>query len=533
MNDEIDLPLRSRVHTTLTSSYANAYERFANRPALELASGDDMSYAELGDRARRIAGGLAALGAHKGDRAIILTKNRPEALVIDHAFMAGGFVRVALSFRLHPREVVDIARDCEPAVAFVEREYERAIVEAFAAEAISTKVIAIDEPTATEFSLGGLLTSEPIAPAAVDPEDIAYISYTSGTTGKPKGVMHSHRAMVACARNLMVEMDRIETSDVVLHVAPLTHLSGYLSMPLMMRGAKHICAATFSPEETLKTIEAKRVTVLPAVPTMLNMLIPVLESGEYDTSSLHTVIYGGSAIAPARLQKLGSYLGDVFLQVYGLTEIPFPLVSLSKQDHRFDPTQPPPERLGAAGRVTPFIQIRLVDEDGNDVPQGELGEIWARGDTTMSGYWGNPEATKEMMREDSWASTGDIARFDDDGYLHIVDRKKDMIVSGGFNIYPAEIEAVIYTIDGIREVAVIGVPDQKWGETVKAVISLREGAELTVEEIDEVCKRLIGAYKRPRLFEIIDDIPKASTGKIQRRVLRDREWAGSARKVGE
>ncbi|ALJ21912.1 class I adenylate-forming enzyme family protein [Microbacterium sp. No. 7] len=522
----------SRLQTTVTSAFAAAYARFAAHVAIESETGETLTYAELGDRARRIAGGLAALGVQKGDRVVIVTKNRPEAIVLDHASAAGGFGRVALSFRLHPREIADAALDCTAAVAFVEGDYEEAVAEAFAAAGVATRIIAIDESRTAAIGYADLLRSEPIVSPEVDPEDIAQLSYTSGTTGRPKGVILSHRSLMACARNLMVELDRLETSDVVLHVAPLTHLSGYLSVPLMMRGTRQIPVAAFDPVETLRLIEERGVTILPAVPTMLNLLLPALDAGDHDTSSLHTVVYGGSAIAPARLQKLGQHLGDVFLQVYGLTEVPFPLVSLSKEEHRFDPDQPPPARLAAAGRVTPFVQIRLVDDDGDDVAEGESGEIWVRADTMMSGYWGNPEGTSELLRPGGWAATGDVARIED-GYLYIVDRKKDMIVSGGFNIYPAEIESVLYGIEGVREVAVVGSPSVQWGETVKAFLSLHPGAEVTVAQVEDVCARLIAPYKRPRLVEIIDEIPKASTGKIQRRVLRDREWANAPRKIGE
>jgi acyl-CoA synthetase (AMP-forming)/AMP-acid ligase II len=212
--------------------------------------------------------------------------------------------------------------------------------------------------------------------------------------------------------------------------------------------------------------------------------------------------------------------------------VPFPLTALAKGAHKFDPSQPPPERLASAGRVTPFVELRLVKPDGTDAAPGELGEIWARTDTTMTGYWNRPDETHEVMRDDGWAATGDIGQAKD-GYIHIVDRKKDMIVSGGFNIFPSEVENVISQLEGVEEVAVIGVPDPKWGETVMAVVARRKGYEVSEADIDEICRSQIASYKRPRAFAFVHELPKTGSGKIMRRELRDKYWAGRTRSVGE
>ncbi|AHH17515.1 long-chain-fatty-acid--CoA ligase [Nocardia nova SH22a] len=522
----------SVVTATLTSAFDECYRRFSDRPAVIGEDGERLTYAELGNRARRLAGGLAELGMGAGDRAIVLLQNRPECFVIDHALAAGGFVRVALSYRLHAREIAQIAADCDPVVAFVDAEREVEFAAAAAEAGLSMTIVAVDAPR-TEIALrfDALLESAEIEPPHVVPEDLAWLPYTSGTTGEPKGVMLSHRSVLACARNLMVALDRIESDDVVLHVAPLTHLSGYLSVPYTLGGAAHLCAAKFEPVAALTAIAEHRVTVLPAVPTMLNMLLPHLESGSWNTDTLHTVLYGGSAIAPERLRRLVNCLGEVFVQGYGLTEVPFPLASLSKHEHRFDPDAPVPARLASAGRVIPFVEVRLVTPDGDIAAEGEEGEIQARGDTTMLGYWNRPAATADVLLADGWAATGDIGRFED-GFLHIVDRKKDMIVSGGFNVFPAEIEAAISALEGVAEVAVIGVPDPRWGEAVKAVVVVREGFDVAEGDIDAVCLERIASYKRPRSVEFVGELPKTGSGKIQRHVLRSRHWAGQERRIG-
>ncbi|WP_214368431.1 class I adenylate-forming enzyme family protein [Pseudonocardia sp. H11422] len=525
-------PRAGIVTATLTSAFAEAYRRFADLPAVVEGPGAVCTYAELGSRARRLAGGLAALGMRPGDRAVVLTKNRPESFVIDHALAAGGFVRVALSYRLHPREVAQIARDCGPAVAFVDGEREREVAAALAEAGLDVAVVALDEPQGPVAArYGELLAHDELASPRVEPEDLAWLPYTSGTTGEPKGVMLSHRSLLACARNLMVELPAIETDDVVLHVAPLTHLSGYLGITYAMRGAAQVSLPEFDPEQTLQAIGDHGATVLPMVPTMLNMMLPALESGRWRTDTLHTVLYGGSAIAPDRLTRLVACLGEVFVQAYGLTEIPFPLASLSKQAHRFDPGQPPPARLASAGRVNPFVQVRLRTPAGADAAEGEEGEIQARGDTTMLGYWNRPEATREVLLEDGWAATGDVGRLQD-GYLHIVDRKKDMIVSGGFNIFPGEIENAISALPGVSEVAVIGVPDPRWGESVKAVVAVLDGHQVSEADIEQVCRDRIAGYKRPRSVDFVPALPKTGSGKIQRHELRKRYWSDQDRRVG-
>ncbi|MBC3191791.1 AMP-binding protein [Pseudonocardia sp. C8] len=521
-----------RVTATLTSAFAEVYRRYPDRIAVRSLDGTACTYAELGARARRLASGLAGLGMRPGDRAIVLMKNRPESIVIDHALAAGGFVRVALSYRLHGREVVGVVRDCTPTVVFVDDERESDLAAALTEAGLDVQVVAVDAPrTRGAVGIGSLLDQPEIESPPVATEDLAWLPYTSGTTGEPKGVMLSHRSLLACARNLMVVLDAIESDDVVYHVAPLTHLSGYLSIPYTLRGATHVCVPKFEPAETLRAVGELGVTVLPMVPTMLNMLLSELDSGGWDTRSLHTVLYGGSAIAPSRLTRLVGHLGDVFVQAYGLTEIPFPLASLSKHDHRFDPDGPPPARLASAGRITPFVEIRLRTPDGGAAADGEEGEIQARGDTTMIGYWNRPEATAQVLLEDGWAASGDVGRMQD-GYLHIVDRKKDMIVSGGFNIFPAEIENAIAVLEGVDEVAVVGVPDARWGEAVKAVVVVRDGFAVTEADIDRVCREQVASYKRPRSVEFVDKLPKTGSGKIQRHEIRARYWAGEERRVG-
>jgi acyl-CoA synthetase (AMP-forming)/AMP-acid ligase II len=297
-------------------------------------------------------------------------------------------------------------------------------------------------------------------------------------------------------------------------------------------GATHLTRARFDAAETLALIERHRVSILPMVPTMLNMLALAGEQVPGDYSSLHTIVYAGSAIAPDRLARARGVFGDVFVQFYGLSELPIPIACLSARDHSFDPAAGVPARLGSAGRLSPFVEVKLVDDNGAEVPPGEVGEITVRGEQTMMGYWGRPDATAEMIDADGWAGTGDLGRFDSDGYLYIVDRKKDMVVTGGFNVYPREIENVVSTLPAVAEVAVVGVRDEVWGESLKAIVVVRPGYSLTEDEVVAVCAENLAGYKKPRSVDFVTDLPKTGSGKIMRRSLRDRYWAGSDRQIG-
>jgi len=492
-----------------------AYERFARYPALR--DGDHTrTYAELGDRAHRFADALRELGVRPGDRVALIASNSAAYVEASHALFVGGFVRVALSAKLHPDEIAQILGDCAPAAVVVSADWAARLPETGAHRVVFgdgfEDLIARGRPTRP--------------PRTPGPDDLAALLYTSGTTGLPKGATLTHANWAAMMRNSMVELPTIGTDDVILHVAPLSHFSGYVEPTCSARGATHIVHETFDPATVVEAIERERVTVLPVVPTMLNMMLPEAEAGGHDFSSLRTILYGGSGIAPDRLARAVRVFGDVFVQFFGLSETPMPLTALSQRDHRFDPGGAAPSRLASAGRPNPFVELRV------DAPAGEVGEILVRGDTVMAGYWGKPEQTAEMLDGDGWAATGDLGRLDGDGYLYIVDRKRDMIVTGGYNVYPAEIENAISVLREVQEVAVVGVPDERWGEAVKAVVVLRPGAQLTAADIVAACTERLASYKKPRSVEFVDDLPKTGSGKLMRRKVRDRYWAGRERSVG-
>jgi long-chain acyl-CoA synthetase len=523
---------------TVADLLRRSYEQFSLRPAV-LEGEQVVTYGELGERALRVAALLRAHGLVRGDRVVLLTSNRAEFFEVEHAAFLSGFVRLALSPRLHPKEVAHIVRDAGARAVFVDPEWAGRIGDVLpgcpdVALAVGFGCPPLGAPLHAAYAdlLAQSPGPEPV-PWPVEPDDVAALLYTSGTTGLPKGAALSHRNWVAMIRNCLVEMPPVEERDLLLHVAPLSHFSGYAASPCFVRGATNLVLPRFDPRETLQALRHHPVTILPMVPTMINMVTTAAEDegGEVETS-LRAVIYGGAAIAPERLRRAARVFGDVFLQFYGLSETPMPLTSLSQAAHVFDPSEPAPERLASAGRRNPFVELRLVGDDGTDVQPGEVGEIVVRGDAVMQGYWNKPDETAHMIDTDGWASTGDLGRMDAEGYVYVVDRKKDMIVTGGYNVYPTEVENAIATLPGVAEVAVVGAPDERFGESIVAVVAVRPGHAVTEADIVGVCTGQLANYKKPRRVMFVDELPKTGSGKIQRKQIREPLWAAQARRVG-
>ncbi|MEU6561518.1 class I adenylate-forming enzyme family protein [Nocardia nova] len=514
---------------TVADLLQRSYENFAGRPALVLADGAELTYGELGDTAARIAGGLAELGLVPGDRLVLAQRNGPDYAMLDHAMLWGGYVRVAVSFRLHANEIAAIAADADAKVVVVDND-RRAEVERALREAGVAPLVVGATGDREGLTVPGLASGPAISAHTWELDDLAWMPYTSGTTGKPKGVMHTQRSIMAAMRNMLAEFPSSPPQDTVLLVAPLSHLAGWLRLCYSIRGARQVFMPDFDAHEALSLIERYGVTVVPVVPTIVNFMTEQLETGDYDTSSLDTIIYAGSPMAPDRLARAIAAFGPKFMQCYGLTELPMPLTVLYKSDHVLSGGTVPPQ-LASAGRVTPFIEVRITDADGNEVPAGEIGEIQVRSDNVMRGYWQLPAESDAFVLDGGWTGTGDVGRLDN-GYLYIVDRKRDLIVSGGFNVFPSEVEAAVAAVPGVQEVAVVGVPDPKWGETVLAVVVAEPGSTVTGTDVMDGCRAAIAGYKLPRRVEFVEELPKTSSGKLMRRDLRRAYWAASDRNVG-
>lgn len=516
------------IQHTAATLLRRAYANHAGRPAFVNRDGSDVTYAQLHDLVARVAGGLAELGSSRGDRVVLALRNSEEFVVLDHALLWGGYVRVAVSYRLHPLEIAKIAQDASATAIVIDPDIVDAVTRSLAEIGFVTHVIE-SVGASGQLTVAQLGRATPIPPVDSSPSDLAWMPYTSGTTGNPKGVMHTHASILATMRNMMAEFPPATDTDTVLQAAPMSHLAGWVGLVYAIRGARQVFLSDFDAEAALRAIQKYGVTVTPVVPTIVALMTEEAERGSYDISSLETVIYAGSPMAPDKVARAIKVFGSVFVQCYGLTELPMPLTALSKSDHQLLGDGSVPKKLGSAGRVSPFIEIRVVDDQGNVLTDGSDGEIQVRGDQTLAGYWQLPE--ESLLREGGWFASGDIGRFED-GFLYIVDRKRDLIVSGGFNIFPSEIEAVIAQIEGVADVAVVGIPDPKWGETVLAVVVVAEGAELADETILARCRESVAGYKQPRRIEMVEQLPRNTLGKLLRRELRARYWNGFDRNVG-
>lgn len=523
------------VEQSMGALLAHSYKRYAARPAI--VGEGQKNFADLEQRVRRVANALVALGVNQGDRVVILLENTAEFLEIEQAIFVAGYVRTALSPRLHVREVVDIVNDCTASVVVTDAGRAAELTGSRRDMPSLSLVVGVGEADQDGVvSYADLLASTPPDPPPLTTpkgEDVAVLLYTSGTTGRPKAAMLTHHNWTAMVRNLMAELPLIDDTDVLLHAAPMSHLSGSIGSAYYLRGAAIATMRRFDPVKVLHLVQELRVTVLPVVPTMLASLTAAAKVEQFDLSSLRAIPYGGSAVSPETLLRAAAIFGEVLVQVYGLSEALVPLTALPPSGHRSIPEQPPPARLMSAGRPTPFVELRIVQEDGSESSSGQLGDIHVRGDSVMLGYWNRPDATAEMITQEGWARTGDVGYLDENGYLYIVDRKRDVIVSGGFNIYPAEVERAIVSLPEVDEVVVIGTPHRHWGETVTAVITLRIGCQLTSEQVIGVCQEHLASYKKPTKVEFVDKLPKTSSGKLLRREVRARYWAGHGRQVGQ
>ena len=495
-----------------------------------------ISYRALGTQAARLAAGFGALGLRRGDRIAFLMANCAEYVACEYAVARLGATRVPLAVLLGEDDhayMMNFAR-CRTLVyhaKFAERV--RAMlprletVERFVCVGAAAALVL----PPGHLRLEALLASDaPEVPALdIDPEEIAGIYFTGGTTGRPKGVMLSHRSWFHTYAQELIDF-AVAPREVFVFATPLTHAGGCLLLPVLLRQGRCVILDHFEPELLLATIERERATATLLVPTMIYLLLDHPRRDAFDRSSLRNVLYGAAAIAPERLKQALQVFGPVFTQFFGQTEAPMTLTALAREDHLVDDPAREQEVLTSAGRAIYGVQIRLIDEAGRDVAAGEAGEVIARAPNLMSGYLDNPEATAAAVR-DGWLYTGDIARMDAEGLITIVDRKKDMIVSGGFNIFPRKVEDALFEHPAVRQAAVIGVPHEKWGEEVKALVVLQPGAAAEADELIDFVKTRKGSLMAPKSVEFVDAIPLTNLGKVDKKAIRTRYWGGRTRNV--
>ncbi len=493
------------------------------------------TYREFGTRVRKLAGAFSNLGIHKGDRVAVLMLNCHRYLELYAACFELGILIVPLNIRLAAPEVIYTVNDAE-AIALVVDELFLPLVEGIRSslKTVRTYLYAgsSDHLPAQmqEYEQLLLEADELQEPPPLREEDLAGLFYTSGTTGHAKGVMLSNRNL--CANTLQGFTLSMPTHDSIhLHSTPMFHLSGGPSAWLIFWvGGTHVVQQRFEPKSSFELIEREQVTRVIWVPTMINMLLAHPDVSKVDYSSLQWIGYGASPIAPDRLKEALRVFGCDFMQLYGMTEASPILTALAPEDHQPEGDERTVRRLLSCGREVLGVTVRVVNGQGEEAAPGEVGEIIARGANIMLGYWRKPEETAAVLH-DGWYYSGDLGTMDEDGYLYIVDRQKDMIISGGENIYSVEVENALSNHPAVLECAVVGVPDEQWGEAVKALVVFRPALQASEDELIAHCREQIAAYKVPRSIDFLEILPKSASGKVLKRELREPYWQNYQRRV--
>jgi fatty-acyl-CoA synthase len=491
-----------------------------------------ITYSEQIARIRQTGRALLDLGMTKGDRVAVLMADRPELLDVYYGALWAGLAIVPLNAKASASDHAYIIAD-SGARAVVHDAAKADRVDGARAEADIEHLLCVEADGVLEG--GNLLErlTEKQSEAPGRPEvastDRYGIFYTGGTTGRPKGVEHTHHAFVSALVSEMLELGLGER-DVFGHVAPLTHAGGMFVLPTWLKGGTNVVLGGFDAEQFSDAVRNEKVTASMMVPTMLYVLMDSLKNGTEGLESLRTVVYGASPIGRERLLQALELFGPIFSQLYGQTEAPNQLTVLRKSDHAKAIETGDHNPLSSCGRPVAIADIRLVDDDMNTVGHGESGEIVAQGPHIMVGYWNRPDETASALR-DGWLCTGDVAKADDRGFLYIVDRKKDMIISGGFNVYPKEVEATLFSHPAVKDVAVIGVPDDKWGESVKAVVVLDPSATVEAKELIAYVRDRKGPVLTPKTVDFVDAIPLTAVGKHDKPALRSAHWGGRDRGV--
>jgi acyl-CoA synthetase (AMP-forming)/AMP-acid ligase II len=501
---------------------SKAARTYSLRPALRLGT-RTFTYGELDEVCGRVAAGLLASGLHRGDRVVVWMPNRLELVISMLAGFRAGLFVVPVNARLHPSEVGYIIDNSE-AAALIHDEGLAGQVEGWL-EGLPGRL--------RRFPAGALPTSASgLPPVEMDPDDHAWLFYTSGTTGRPKGAVLTHRNLVAAAMNCLADLYSFQPEDVVLHAAPLTHGCGVYMLPALARGAFNVVTeGHFDPARVFATIASERVTAVSFLaPTQIVALLEHSEARGADLSTVRAVIYGGGPMYVEHILRALELWGPVWIQLFGQGESPMTGTYLRREDHMGSGPDRL-RRLGSIGIPRTDMELQIADAEDGPVADGEIGELLLRGPTVMKGYWRNEEATTQALRG-GWLHTGDVGYQDPDGYVHLVDRAKDMIVSGGNNVYAREVEEVLLTHPAVVEVAVIGVPDSYWGEAVHAYVVRRAGFDLGDSELIQHCRARLASYKKPRSIEFVEELPKNAYGKVLKRELRERHWTGHERLIG-
>ena len=504
---------------------SRSMKKYGNQVAVESSEGS-MTYGQIGSRIFQLARGLKSLGLNLGDRVLDLQYNQSSYIETDLGISTAGLCRVALNYRLHPNDWVRIANDCQAKVLIVDAKFWDASAPV---RGLVEHVILIHGDHEKTLPYEAFLAKQESNPfsSAISPDALVSLNYSSGTTGNPKGAIRTHRNRTASMSNIISDILRRipNESDCWIHAGPITHTSGLFVLPYFAYGGKQIILEKYDPEELIDVIQNRGGNATALVPTMVARLLTVDGITTEKLSNLKLLGYAGAPMPPEQIKQCYERVSKNMVQYYGLVEAIPPVTVLNEADHELGLFKNP-EVLTSAGHACVGVEVLIVDEKGHEVPVGEIGEVITRGDHVMHGYYGaaGNDATVTKAVRDGWLHTGDLGRFDGDNRLYLVDRKGEMIISGGYNIYPREIEDVIAEIPEVREVAVMGINDVEWGQRVTAMVTIDPNALITQDEIKskilEHCKLKMASYKKPKDLRIVTEFPLNSTGKISKKLLK-------------
>jgi long-chain acyl-CoA synthetase len=485
------------------------------RPALWHGERVLRRYGELAERVARLAGHLRhGLGLAPGDRVALFMNNEPAYLELMHAALWAGLAVVPINAKLHPKEAEFIIGDAGARVLFVSATLAAPLREA------RTRLPALRDILVS--GTAGFEAAFEAAPIAIEDraaDDLAWLFYTSGTTGQPKGVMQTQRNLQAMTGCYFIDVDEVASNDAIVYAAPMSHGAGMYNFPFMARGARHVVPASggFDPAELMALSRSVGRLCLFAAPTMVKRLVEYIAASGAPSDGFKTIVYGGGPMYVEDIRQALTTIGPRFVQIYGQGESPMTITALSREMLADTAHPRHAERIASVGVAQTLVEVRVVDHQGAALPAGETGEVVVRGDTVMAGYWRNAEASASTLR-DGWLWTGDLGALDTDGFLTLKDRSKDVIISGGSNIYPREVEEVLLKHPGVREVSVVGRADAEWGEVVVAFVV---GDGVDAQALDASCLQHIARFKRPRQYRFIDALPKNNYGKVLKTTLRD------------
>ncbi|MCE3269613.1 MAG: AMP-dependent synthetase [Ramlibacter sp.] len=494
---------------------ANTLRRIAlahpGRPALY--DGDQLrhDYGALAARAARLAGALRAQGLVPGDRVVLFMRNHPAYLELMYGCWWAGLAIVPVNAKLHLQEAQWIAGHAQASWAFITADVGTGLQ-------VPGRCIDIESPDYAALCTGAAAPLE-----ARRPDDLAWLFYTSGTTGRPKGVMLTHRNLMTMGLTYFIDVDAIVPDDAIVYGAPMSHGAGIYAIPHVMAGARHVVPASgsFDPAELFALGRSIGRLCMFAAPTIVKRLVDHAEAHGLDGGGFKTIVYGGAPMYVEDIKRALRVLGPRFVQIYGQGETPMVATALSRAT-LLDTAHPRhAERLASVGLAQTPVEVRVADTEGRTLPLGEVGEVLVRGDTVMAGYWRDPEATAAAVRE-GWLFTGDMGSMDADGFLTLKDRSKDLVISGGSNIYPREVEEVLLLAPGVAEVSVVGAPDPEWGEVVVAFVVPQAGQAVDTAALDAVCLERIARFKRPKRYVVVEALPKNNYGKVLKTELRQR-----------